>query len=171
MRAVYALQSRPEPAGQTALGMYLYGTFTIMLRFFIDNHPHNIMPKEGFRSITIPETVYDRFHTAYTGNKAELAIRGIRSLSGYLTRMLEERMRSDEAVAEYTPRMKKVSVDDGRAVLLDRHENRIAEVVVQDGSLYCQLCEVSNCLHVGFAHSLPEVYAFLGQRGAEGSPS
>ncbi len=126
------------------------------------------MPKDGFRSITIPETVYDRFQDAYTGNKAELAVRGIRSLSGYLTHMLEDVMRLDEAVAEYTPRMKKVSVDDGRAVLLDRHENRIAEVVVRDGLLYCQLCEVGNCLHVGFAHSLPEVYAFMNGNGASG---
>ena len=126
------------------------------------------MPKDGFRSITIPETVYDRFHDAYTGNKADLAVRGIRSLSGYLTHMLEEVMRLDEAVAGHTPRMKKVSVDDGRAVLLDRQENRIAEVAVRDGSLHCQLCEADNCLHVGFAHALPEACALLNGSGASG---
>ena len=128
------------------------------------------MPKDGFRSITIPATVYDRFQDAYSGNKAELAVRGVRSLSGYLTGMLEELMRADEAVAGHTPRMKKISVGDGRAVLLDRHENRIAEVVARDGLLFCQLCEDNNCLHAGFAYALPEIYMILGKQGAQKGP-
>ena len=91
------------------------------------------MPKEGFRSITVSEDVYDRFNSDYLKSKSDLAIRGVRSLSGYISYMLEERMREDEALSLHAPMMKKISVDDGRVVLLDNTINRIAEVVVQDG--------------------------------------
>lgn len=123
------------------------------------------MPKEGFRSITVSEPVYNRFNDAYTNNKESLAIRGIRSLSGYISYMLEERMQDDETLATYAPRIKKISTEDNRVVLLDTTANRIAEVVVQNNTLFCQLCESDSCLHVGFAHALPEVGIILRDTG------
>ena len=126
------------------------------------------MPKEGFKSITVSETVYKRFNEAYDNSKDALAIRGVRSLSGYISYMLEERMQENEAMAVHAPRMKKISVDDDRVVLLDSKMNRIAEVVVQNGAMFCQLCEENNCLHVGFAYALPEVYTALSKHGVKG---
>ena len=126
------------------------------------------MPKEGFKSITVSETVYKRFNEAYANSKDTLAVRGIRSLSGYISYMLEERMQENEAMAVHAPRMKKISVDDDRVVLLDSKLNRIAEVVVQNGAMFCQLCEENNCLHVGFAYALPEVYTALSKHGVKG---
>ena len=124
------------------------------------------MPKEGFRSITVSEDVYDRFNNDYLKSKSDLAIRGVRSLSGYISYMLEERMREDEALSLHAPMMKKISVDDGRVVLLDNTINRIAEVVVQNGELHCQLCEEDGCLHVGFAYALPDVNTVLSAHAA-----
>ena len=126
------------------------------------------MPKEGFKSITVSETVYKRFNDAYVNSKDALAVKGIRSLSGYISYMLEERMLENEAMARHAPRIKKISVEGDRVVLLDGKVNRIAEVVIQNGVLYCQLCEESNCLHVGFAYAVPEVYAAMNERGVKG---
>ena len=123
------------------------------------------MPKEGFKSITVSETVYKRFNDAFDNSKDALAVRGVRSLSGYISYMLEERMQENEAMAQHAPRMKKIAVDDDRVVLLDSKANRIAEVVLQNGKMFCQLCEEDNCLHVGFAYALPEVYAALSKKG------
>ena len=123
------------------------------------------MPKEGFKSITVSETVYKRFNEAYDNSKDALAIRGVRSLSGYISYMLEERMQENEAMAMHAPRIKKISVDGDRVVLLDSKMGRIAEVVFQNGKMFCQLCEANNCLHVGFAYALPEVYAALDEQG------
>lgn len=123
------------------------------------------MPKEGFKSITVSETVYNRFNDAFTSSKEELAVRGVRSLSGYISHLLEDRMQENEAMALHAPRMKKIAVDDDRVVLLDSKANRIAEVVLQNGQMFCQLCEENNCLHVGFAYALPEVYAALDKKG------
>ena len=39
------------------------------------------MPKPGFKSITLSETVYDKFNEAYRKNKAELTMKGVNSFA------------------------------------------------------------------------------------------
>ena len=43
--------------------------------------------------------------------------------------------------------------------------DRIAEVALQKGELFCQLCEEKDCVHIGFVFSLPDVYEVLNARG------
>ena len=123
------------------------------------------MPKAGFKSITVSETVYDRFQEVYQNSRDSLARKGVNSFSGYVTYMLEEMMQKDETFARYAPKIEKVSVDADRVILKDNIKNRIAEVALQRGELYCQLCEEKNCHHVGFAFSLPEVIEALNAKG------
>ncbi|EPA04554.1 hypothetical protein [Candidatus Nitrosarchaeum limnium] len=54
------------------------------------------MPKAGFKSITVSETVYDKFQDVYQKNKDSLAMKGVNSFSGYVTYMLEEMMQKDK---------------------------------------------------------------------------
>ena len=44
-----------------------------------------IMPKTGFKSITVTETVYDKFFDEYLKKKDELSMKGITSFSGFVT--------------------------------------------------------------------------------------
>ena len=120
------------------------------------------MPKAGFKSITISETVYDKFHDVYQKSKGDLPVN---SFSGYVTYMLEEMMQKDKTFARYAPKIEKISVDDDRVVLKDNMKNRIAEVAVQKGELFCQLCDEKDCVHVGYVFSLPDVYEVLNARG------
>ena len=53
------------------------------------------MPKAGFKSITISEAVYEKFYDTYDQSKTDLAVKGVRSFSGYITYMLEEMMQKD----------------------------------------------------------------------------
>ncbi|HET6516776.1 MAG TPA: hypothetical protein VFG25_00945 [Nitrosopumilaceae archaeon] len=123
------------------------------------------MPKEGFKSITVSETVYNKFFDVYQKNKEDLVMKGVNSFSGYVTYMLEEMMQKDKTFARYAPKIEKISVDEDRVILKDTIENRIAEVAVQRGELFCQLCEDKNCVHVGFAWAIPEVYEILNAKG------
>ena len=123
------------------------------------------MPKGGFKSITVSDTVYDRFNASYQQKKSDLAHKGIRSLSGYVSHMLEERMQEDKVLARHAPLIKKISVDQDRIVLLDEMKNRIVEVTFQEGALFCQLCEEKDCLHVGYALAQPEIYEALTAKG------
>jgi hypothetical protein len=123
------------------------------------------MPKEGFKSITVSDTVYDRYYEIYQKNKQELTMKGVNSFAGYITYMLEQTMQKDKTFAKYAPKLEKVSIDDDRVFVKDNIKNRIAEVTVQRGELYCQLCEEKNCFHVGFVFSLPDVYEILNSKG------
>ena len=123
------------------------------------------MPKEGFKSITVSDTVYDRYYEIYQKNKQELAMKGVNSFAGYITYMLEQTMQKDKTFAKYAPKLEKVSIDDDRVIVKDNIKNRIAEVTIQRGELYCQLCEEKNCFNVGFVFSLPDVYEILNAKG------
>lgn len=123
------------------------------------------MPKAGFKSITVSEEVYDKFFDVFEKNKPDLTMKGINSFSGYVTYMLEQTMLKDKTFARYAPKLEKVAIDDDRVVLKDNIKNRIAEVTVQKGELFCQLCEEKDCVHVGFVFSLPDVYEILNSKG------
>lgn len=123
------------------------------------------MPKAGFKSITVSESVYERFYEVYDSSRDDLALKGVRSFSGYVTYMLEEMMAKDRTFARYAPMLEKISVDEDRVILKDNDKNRIAEVAVQRGELFCQLCEKKDCIHIGFVFSLPDVYEVLSARG------
>ena len=123
------------------------------------------MPKPGFKSITVSESVYDKFYDVYEKKKDELSMKGVNSFAGYITYMLEENMLKDKTFARYAPKLEKISVDDDRVILKDNIKNRIAEVAIQRGELFCQLCDQKDCVHIGFVFSLPDVYEVLNARG------
>ena len=123
------------------------------------------MPKAGFKSITISEQVYDKFHDVFQKNKSELAMKGVNSFAGYVTYMLEDMMLKDKTFARYAPKLEKISVDDDRVIIKDNIKNRIAEVTIQRGEFFCQLCEEKDCVHIGFVFSLPDVYEVLNSKG------
>ncbi len=123
------------------------------------------MPKAGFKSITVSENVYDKFFNVYEKNKEDLAMKGVNSFSGYVTYMLEEMMQKNKTFARYAPKLEKISVDGDRVVLKDNIKNRIAEIMIQRGELFCQLCEEKDCVHIGFVFSLPDVYEVLNSKG------
>jgi hypothetical protein len=123
------------------------------------------VPKAGFKSITISEEVYDKFFDVYQKNKPELTMKGVNSFAGYITYMLEDLMQKDKTFARYAPKLEKISVDDDRVIIKDNIKNRIAEVTIQRGELYCQICEEKDCVHIGFVFSLPDVYEVLNSKG------
>ena len=127
------------------------------------------MPTRGFRSIGISESTYARFNEDYLKSQDDLAVLGIRSLSGYMSYLLDSRIKEDQVLASHVPMVRKVSAEDGRVVILDNTIDRIAEVVPRDGKPYCLLCADNNCLHVGFAYALPEIDAILASGDAESS--
>ena len=119
------------------------------------------MPKAGFKSITVSETVYDKFNQVYQNSKQELLMKGVNSFSGYVTYMLEELMAKDKTFARFAPKFEKISVDNDRVILKDNIRNRIAEITIKNGQLECCLCNEKDCVHVGFVFSLPDVYEIL----------
>ena len=123
------------------------------------------MPKPGFKSITVSENVYKKFFEVYEKNKKGLELKGIMSFSGYLTSRMEEMMIKDEVFAKHLPFIEKIAIDQNRVILKDNKKNRIAEVLMNNGELQCLLDERSDCVHVGFVYSLPELYGIISNKG------
>ena len=123
------------------------------------------MPKPGFKSITISETVYDKFFDVYKKNKDSLTMKGVNSFAGYITYMLEDTMQKDKTFAKYAPKLELISIEDDRVIVKNNIENRIAEIVYQRGELYCQLCEAKDCHCIGYVWSIPEIYEKLNSKG------
>lgn len=48
------------------------------------------VPKQGFRSITVSDSIYDSFQAVYDKNKAGLQRFGINSFTGFLTYILND---------------------------------------------------------------------------------
>jgi len=126
---------------------------------FVTESVRNLLQK--YRS---DSQVYEKLSPMYEKNKERLALKGMNSFSGYVSFMLDEAIKKDKSFARYAPKIEKISVDDDRVILKDHIKNRIAEVAVQKGELFCQLCDETDCVHVGFVFSLPEVYEVLNAR-------
>lgn len=121
------------------------------------------MPKAGFKSITVNEIVYDKFYQIFFDSKEKLVMKGVNSFSGYVTHCLEEMMRKDETFAKFTPKIEKISVDDECVILKDIPLKRIVEIQFHGNELKCMLCNETDCKHVGFCESLPEVLEIQGK--------
>ncbi|MDQ3840667.1 MAG: hypothetical protein M3297_15540 [Thermoproteota archaeon] len=123
------------------------------------------MPKPGFKSITVSDHVYNKFFATYEKNRRGLELKGITSFSGYLTSMMEEAMAKYEAFARHSPFMEKIDVEQNRITIKDNKRNKIAEVFLKDDQLYCSLDGNTDCVHIGFVYSLPELYNIIATRG------
>jgi hypothetical protein len=123
------------------------------------------MPKAGFKSITVSENVYKKFFDVYIRSKKDLELKGITSFSGYLTSMMEEMIIKYEVFAKHAPFIEKIAIDQNRVIVKDNKRNRIAEILLKNGELQCLLDERSDCIHVGFVYSLPELYSLISNKG------
>ncbi len=121
--------------------------------------------------ISISESNFDEFQRVYENNKKDLSKKGIKNFSDYVTYMLEEMMQKDKTFARYSPKIEKISVDDDRVILKDNVKNRIAEIAIANGELFCQLCDERDCVHVGFVFSLPDVYEVINSKGIKAQTS
>lgn len=73
----------------------------------------------------------------------------------------------NEIFARYAPAMEEFGDDEGRTVYIkdNRAKRRIAAVTLQGKELHCDVDDSNDCVHVGFAYSLPKVYKVMGELG------
>jgi hypothetical protein len=58
----------------------------------------------------------------------------------------------------------KFGIEQDRVIIKDNKRDRIAEVMVKNGELQCLLDEKTDCIHIGFVYSLPEIYTVLKKK-------
>ena len=127
------------------------------------------MPKKGsgYMSLTVAEEVYNHYKRDFDARKGELARKGITSFAGYITSMLEELMDRNEIFARYAPFLQEFGYDEGNntVYIKDNRTNRVAGVTVQGKGLTCDVDDSDDCIHIGFAYALPQVYRVMEKLG------
>jgi hypothetical protein len=135
---------------------------------FVTQAVRELLGKYSNRSISVSEEVYAKFYKTFQAEREGLQRLGINNFSDYVTFNLEQMMQRDETIRKHLPRLEHIEINDNSIVIKDNVKNKIAEVVVKKGELFCNLCKEKNCVHVGYVFSLPEIYTVLNNRLKKG---
>ncbi len=119
------------------------------------------MPKKGFKSFSLKDGVYDPYHSKFLENKIDLQKKGVTSFSAYLAYVLNEAIQQKSF--HKNSKFEKIFMDSSSVVIKDLQLNEIFELSVKGNSLYCENDKRDDCLHVGFAYSIPEIYKNIQQ--------
>ena len=120
------------------------------------------MPKEGFSVITITQQAHDRAKQRYKEKvKAEKLTK---SFSKYVNDLIVETIEADENLSLTAPFMQKIGMEGNSIMIKDNKIGRIVEVQVHGKDLICMLDERKDCMHVGYAYAIPEVYRVMSER-------
>ena len=111
------------------------------------------MPKSGFKSVTINENVYNRFHKTWEKNREELYKKGIMTFTGYIQYNMEELMKQQTKM-----RFVVILVDEKLVVLKDVPQSKLINIEIYNNILHCTECKSSHCMHIGFCWSLHKLY-------------
>jgi len=117
------------------------------------------MPKEGFAVITIHSLANEKAHTRYDQKVKAGEIKN-KSFSRYVNDMIMETIEADEALSLAAPHLEVSALVDG-SILLDDHKlSRLVEVLIRgkERDLVCTYHKRNDCIHVGFAYAIPQVY-------------
>jgi hypothetical protein len=122
------------------------------------------MPKEGFSVITITQEAHDKAKTRYNRKLKLGQVESNKSFSRYVNDLIVEKVEEDENLARQAPFMQKVGMQDNSIMIKDNKIGRIAEVQVRGKDLVCMLDDRRDCVHVGFAYAIPDVYRVISER-------
>ena len=120
------------------------------------------MPKEGFTVITITQQAHDKAKQRY--NQKVRSEKLAKSFSKYVNDLILETIEADENLSLSAPFMQKIGLQDNSIMIKDNKIGRIVEVQVHGKDLICMLDESKNCVHVGYACAIPEVYRIMSER-------
>ena len=120
------------------------------------------MPKEGFSVVTITQAAHDKARQRY--NQKVKSEKITKSFSKYVNDLIIEQVEADENLALSAPFMEKIGLEGNSIMVKDNKIGRIVEVQVHGKDLICMLDERKDCIHVGFAYAIPEVYRLMSER-------
>lgn len=120
------------------------------------------MPKEGFSVVTITQQAHDKAKQRY--NQKVKSEKLTKSFSKYVNDLIIEKVEADENLSLTAPFMEKIGLEGNSIMIKDNKIDRIVEVQVHGKELVCMLDEKKDCVHVGYACAIPEVYRLISER-------
>lgn len=74
----------------------------------------------------------------------------------YINTVLVEAIERDRFLQTYAPFLSKIGFEDNILFVRDSKLGKTAEVYLRDRTLYCNVCDSKDCLHIHYALALPE---------------
>jgi hypothetical protein len=121
------------------------------------------MPKSGFKSYALKEELYNSLQEKYEEDKDELRNQGINSLSAFLTYLMSKNVEEQIKQQKYKQKIEKMRIISDTIVLKDNIFNRIIELKIKTGKIFCEFDGKNDCIHVGYAYSIPEINELLNK--------
>ena len=75
----------------------------------------------------------------------------------YINTVLTEAIERDKFLQTYAPFLSKIGFEDNILFVRDSKLGKTAEIYLRDRTLYCNVCESKDCLHIHYALALPEI--------------
>jgi hypothetical protein len=110
------------------------------------------MVKRGGKEVITVEI----FKETYDAMKV-IATRKRWSAKDYINTVLMEAIERDKFLRSYAPSLSKVGYEDDILFIRDIKLGKTAEIYLRDRSLYCNVCDCKDCVHIHYALALPEV--------------
>lgn len=118
------------------------------------------MPRKGYKSITVKESVYKEVEETFERDKAMLEHEGVGSLSSYVTKILANHLRDSD-----NSRLKHFNIYESVIRIQDTKLRRLIDVDYRKGEMFCGLCHSTECLHTGYAWGIYRQYRTLHSAG------
>jgi hypothetical protein len=116
------------------------------------------MPRGGWRIIQLREEYDAKLKNIFQRKRHQLLDRNIISYTGFVNDLIWHVIEADELLLRGAPFLSVVSMEADGVTLRDAKLDRIVQVKVKKGKLVCELDNSTDCIHVGFAYAIPEVY-------------
>ena len=127
------------------------------------------MPEKNWSAVQVRVEYVDSLKAIYEKKKHPLLDAGINTFTGFVNDLIWHVIEADRVLASKAPFLSEVGMTEDGVTLRDAKLDRIVEVKVRNGELVCDLDNSNNCIHVGFAYAIPEVYRVMNMVG--GKPS
>ena len=121
------------------------------------------MPAKGYASITVSEGIYKKLKETYNKETSREKVK--LSLSKWTEKYLWDVVEENEAWRGYMPFLQEEEITEEGIFIRDNRLNRLVQLSIKEGDLFCDLDRASNCVHIGFAWSIPQVYRAMKEHG------
>ena len=121
------------------------------------------MPKKGFKSYALREKLYNFWKNEYDDNKDDLHKIGITSFSAYITSIVNKFVNNSIQNSNESF-MSMIYLKDNLLGIQDNIQNRTVDLLIKDGKITCLVDDKDDCVHVGFAYSIPSVNKLLNKK-------
>ena len=110
------------------------------------------MVKRGGREVITVEIFKETYNIMKT-----MATKKRWNTKDFINTVLAEAIERDKFLHAYAPFLSKIAFENDILFVRDARLNKTAEIHRRDRTLYCNVCESKDCIHIHYALALPEI--------------